>query len=1045
VPDSPLEAMKSQIAFRHAVVIVGSGVSVAVTGNSPTASWLGLIKSGISRASSFNRNLPEEWKERLLEELDYAEKNDYLPGLLSIAEKITAALGGREGGSFHSWLRDDIGLLSATSADASDLIRAIGDLGLPLATTNYDTLLESSLVRSSCTWQDASTAQQIVRGASSGILHLHGSWENPGSVIFGSASYGQLLANRSAQAIEQMLAGDNTLIFIGCGDGLADPNFESLRSWLKETFPSSEAYHYRLCLEREISGLAQQHRGEQIITVAYGNSYDDLTPFIRGLVPAAVVTSPVMLCASETVQQRAVEAIYARAKVETVIADHLANADVRTLDGILIPPVFLPMTAEQFAQSMNLEKEERPQRCNPSQDVDDHESILVISAMTAGLTSSLEWLVTQANRADNALTPIIVDFRSLGQGLRPLERQVRKELRLAGVDLGPNDPLPKLAIAIDNASSRPDKIFSRAIDELKNDAIYTFCVIGCHEGAEAEIMDRLIESGKNPAVRYVGKLNKSDAIKIAALIEPARADRLAAKAMWIAKNECLPRTPMTIGLLVCMLLRGEFLLSTASPTALLDAWVNLLLGRGDPHDDARFSLDSLEKADILAFLAERFVLARTGSLSEGDAIACLDEYFAAVGWREDPIEVLGNFKSRYLLSVSNGQVRFSQSSYLHLFAAKRAKDSNVFRTYLYEDLLYFDPIIRHYAALTRNDEELLTRVEQLLSPSDQTMLHHSVGRSFTTVPAEETSETSIEDLLGQLSLSPRESGDGQGNEKDMEQESSEGSPQELTEDTWLDQVNDSDREPFPVENIDGAPPVLRIMTALTLASIVLRDSELVKNLKLKKRILHRALLIWGKLVNLLDSDEDFSRFWTQVGNGVAEILNLPEARRSKFVDDFANRAPTLLGFQGVSATLSSRKLLSSLDACFSDTEFLGDAPGSVMGAFMGYDIHVSGWTKYFTRVQKEHGRIMAVSDTMTMFAEHAYYEEPLATEDAGSLLAFLVVHYSQRLGHRSAADRKLHEGRIAQRLKKNRVLARASQQKLSSKPARIEIDALSDE
>ena len=108
-------------------------------------------------------------------------------------------------------------------------------------------------------------------------------------------------------------------------------------------------------------------------------------------------------------------------------------------------------------------------------------------------------------------------------------------------------------------------------------------------------------------------------------------------------------------------------------------------------------------------------------------------------------------------------------------------------------------------------------------------------------------------------------------------------------DTWLDQMNDSDREPFPLENIEDAPPLFKIMTALTLVSNVLRDSELVKDLKLKERVLRRTLLIWGKFVNLLDVDEDFAGFWRRIGNELANLLDVPEARRSKFVEDFADR------------------------------------------------------------------------------------------------------------------------------------------------------------
>lgn len=1043
MPNTPLETLKSEILTKRAVVVSGSGVSVALTDNSPAASWTGLIKSGIKKATNFNVTLPQDWEDRVLEEVGYAENNGYITGLLSVAEKVTQALGGQADGTFKEWLREEIGGLRVTSTSGPDLINSIGNLGLPLVTTNYDSLLEESLGFSSSTWQDVAAAQRVIRGASADVLHLHGMWKTPASIIFGSTSYGQLLGNSSAQAIEQILAGNNTLIFIGCGDGLADPNFESLRMWLKATFPSSEARHYLLCLAKEEGELARKYKGERVFPIVYGTTYNDLSSFVANLAPAHNVAIPLVLGTRETIQQRAVEWIHARVRSETVIADHLANVDARSLNDILIPPVLLPVTAEQFAQSLELEKENRPKRCDPKKDVKDHECILVISDITAGLTSSLEWLIAQANSVDASLVPVVVDFRSLGKGPRPLERQVKKELRQAGIFLGPDDPLPRMAIGFDNVASRPEKIISRALEELKDNRIYAFCAIGCHEGVEAEILDLLSSSGKNPVVRYLGKLNQRDATKIAALIEPARAERLATKAMSIAKDECLPRTPLTIGLLVCMLLRGETLLATASPTALLDAWVNLLLGRGDPHDDARFALDSLEKADILAYLAERFVVARAGSLPEQEAIACLEEYFAAVGWKEDPIEVLGNFRARYLLQVSNGQVKFSQSSYLHLFAAKRAKESEAFRKKLYEDMLYFTPIIRHYAALTRNDGDLLGRVEQLLLPSDPT-ISETNGRNFSAIPGNEFPESSIEDLLGQLSLPANETSPDNERNKNLDAPDEPDDSFDST-DAWLDQVDGGDREPFPLENVEDAPPIMQIMTALALVSNVLRDSELVKDLALKKRVLLRTLLIWGKFVNLLDSDEDFVRLWQKVANELCDLINISEARRSKFVESFSSRAPVLMGWHGVSCTLSSRKLLRSLDACFADSEFRLNPAGSVMGALMGYDIHTPGWPKYFMQVQDEHGKIRAVSDTMRLVAQDAFYHETLANSDTEQLLSFLVSHYSRRVNHRTAADRKHHEARIAQRLRQNQILMRSRHPQLGKKTIKVELEDSSRE
>ena len=170
-------------------------------------------------------------------------------------------------------------------------------------------------------------------------------------------------------------------------------------------------------------------------------------------------------------------------------------------------------------------------------------------------------------------------------------------------------------------------------------------------------------------------------------------------------------------------------------------------------------------------------------------------------------------------------------------------------------------------------------------------------------------------------------------------------------DTWLDHVDDSDSEPFPLEDPDAAGPTARIMAALTLVSNVLRDSELVKDLQLKERVLHRTLVIWGQFVDLLDADDELRQFWRALAEKFSVWVGMSDTRRERFVDQFCDMASVLVGYGGISATLSSRKLLRCLDACFSDSDFASDTRGSVTGALMGLDIHEPGWTRYFVDVQ----------------------------------------------------------------------------------------------
>jgi SIR2-like domain len=98
-----------------------------------------------------------------------------------------------------------------------------------------------------------------LRGDHEAILHLHGHWQDPASVVLGIRSYEAVLTDSHAEAMRKALAATRTLVFVGCGAGLADPNFTALRGWLTEVFVSSPYRHYRLCLEEERVDLWDEH------------------------------------------------------------------------------------------------------------------------------------------------------------------------------------------------------------------------------------------------------------------------------------------------------------------------------------------------------------------------------------------------------------------------------------------------------------------------------------------------------------------------------------------------------------------------------------------------------------------------------------------------------------------------------------------------------------------------------------------------------------------------------------------------------------------
>jgi hypothetical protein len=75
-----------------------------------------------------------------------------------------------------------------------------------------------------------------------------------------------------------------TLLFVGCGEGLEDPNFGALLRWTRRVFAGSEYRHYRLALTNEVAAIQAKHPPEErIFVLPYGTQYSDLGGFLRSL------------------------------------------------------------------------------------------------------------------------------------------------------------------------------------------------------------------------------------------------------------------------------------------------------------------------------------------------------------------------------------------------------------------------------------------------------------------------------------------------------------------------------------------------------------------------------------------------------------------------------------------------------------------------------------------------------------------------------------------------------------------------------------------
>ena len=239
-----------------------------------------MLRNGAEWCAALDPKLREKWLGKVLDDIE----SDDLTDLLSAAYKITEKLGGVSGGQFRRWLHESVGRMQLRD---KKLIEAIRDLKAPIATTNYDGLLEEVTGLDPVTWRDSARVQNVLQGREPAILHLHGYYRQPQSVVLGIKSYQETVNDTHAQTVLHALSFVKTLVFIGFGAGLRDPNFGPLLKWREATMPGAEARSYRLALDGERESLQKEHPpGQRIHVLAYGKEHRDLEPFLRRLVPA---------------------------------------------------------------------------------------------------------------------------------------------------------------------------------------------------------------------------------------------------------------------------------------------------------------------------------------------------------------------------------------------------------------------------------------------------------------------------------------------------------------------------------------------------------------------------------------------------------------------------------------------------------------------------------------------------------------------------------------------------------------------------------------
>jgi tetratricopeptide (TPR) repeat protein len=281
VSEQLLVELKERISNRGVIVVAGTGVSANTVDASQRhlTSWQKWLLTGIERCRP---TCDEKWCQRRREDIESGDLRDMLLAAQSIQEK----LGGSEGGEFASWIKQTVGSLEVKYPE---LIKAIGSLRGPITTTNYDSLIEDVTGLERATWKEQARAQEIINGQEQAVLHLHGHHLESHTLIVSSVDYYGIQTKELTQHLQKTMATRSSLLFVGCGGTLEDPNLGGLVDWLRD-FRESKNRHYLLVRNSEVENFQKKYplTETRIVVLGYGDDYSDLPGFLAELAPPSV-------------------------------------------------------------------------------------------------------------------------------------------------------------------------------------------------------------------------------------------------------------------------------------------------------------------------------------------------------------------------------------------------------------------------------------------------------------------------------------------------------------------------------------------------------------------------------------------------------------------------------------------------------------------------------------------------------------------------------------------------------------------------------------
>ncbi len=443
----------------------------------------------------------------------------------------------------------------------------------------------------------------------------------------------------------------------------------------------------------------------------------------------------------------------------------------------------------------------------------------------AGVSCGLLWQLTDQYRHDDSRMPALIQAKDSSFGTAKVGATLAKASAVFGHRQSDSRD-PDLHLVIADFEKAPERKQERIIEFVRANPRHRY-LIGCNEDWAGGVTARLEDAGISFRLVFLAPFESRQVRQLGRIANVAPADVERIDEMILRLR--LPRNPSTAAALLAVVAAQRNPEPDLNESTLLDGLVSFLL---DNVSSGTLRL-ARHRTHLLGELAHALYGRKDHSMATSEAEAFLADYFGEKGLSRIASDALRGLISSTVLLERNRRVSF-QRAVLDLFMAHWMLEDPVHRLEVLDDCRRNGDVIRHAAALRRNDREILVTAKAHAQSTIEAVTPFMTGERVDEL-LEEIGSAGLwkaEHLGEVLGLLP--------------------SRQVVAEiDVQGDRIPDILTQEGAKIDRPRFEAALQLNEAVSLLSDVLERSELADDVELKREALGTAISGWLLLAGLL--------------------------------------------------------------------------------------------------------------------------------------------------------------------------------------------------